>query len=51
MYARYTSHDDTTLSYMEDAMRRFHTFNDVFLLGQVGKMAKAKTNALRTELV
>jgi hypothetical protein len=50
-YAQYTSHDDATLSYMEDAMRRFHTFKDVFLLGRAGKKAKAKANALRTELV
>ena len=51
MYARYISHDDATLSYMEDALHRFHTFNDVFLLGPAGKKVKAKTNALRTELV
>ena len=51
IYARYKSHDDATLSYMEDALHRFHTFNDVFLLGPAGKKVKAKTNALRTELV
>jgi len=51
MYARYKSHDDATLSYMEVAVHRFHTFKDVFLLGQAGKKAKAKANALRTELV
>jgi len=51
MYARYNSHDDTTLSYMEDAWSCFHTFNDVFLLGRAGTEAKAKPNALRTELV
>jgi hypothetical protein len=51
MYARYKSHDDATLSYMENALHRFHTFKDVFLLGQTGNMAKAKANALRTELV
>jgi hypothetical protein len=39
------------LSYMEDALRRFHTFKDVFLLGRAGKMAKAKANGLRMELV
>jgi len=50
MYARYKSHDDATLSYMEDALHRFHTFKDVFLLGRAGKKAKAKANALRTEL-
>jgi hypothetical protein len=51
MYARYKSHDDATLSYMEDALCCFHTFKDVFLLGQAGEKAKAKANALRTELV
>jgi len=51
MYARYKSHDDETLSYMKDAMCHFHTFKDVFLLGRAGKKAKAKANALRTELV
>jgi len=51
MYARYKSHDDATLSYMEDAFHRFHTFKDVFLFGRAGKKAKAKANALRTELV
>jgi len=51
MYARYISHDDATLSYMEDALHRFHTFKDVFLLGGAGKQGKAKANALTTELV
>jgi len=51
MYARYKSHDDATLGYMEDALCRFHTFKDVFLLGRAGRRAKAKANALRTELV
>jgi len=51
MYAEYKSHDDATLSYMEDALCRFHTFKDVFLLGRAGKKAKAKAKALRTELV
>jgi hypothetical protein len=36
---------------MEDALHRFHTFKDVFLLGQTGQKAKAKINALRMELV
>jgi len=36
---------------MEDALHRFHTFKDVFLLGRASKKAKAKANALRTELV
>jgi len=51
MYARYKSYDDATLSYMEDALHCFDTLKDVFLLGRAGKMAKAKANALRTELV
>jgi len=36
---------------MEDAVRRFHTFKDVFLLRRAGKKAKATANALRTDLV
>ena len=51
IYARYKSHDDATLSYMEDALYCIDTFKDVFLLGRAGKKEKAKTNALRTELV
>ena len=51
MYARYKSHDDATLSYMEDALHCFHTIKDVFLLWRVGKKAKAKANALGMELV
>jgi hypothetical protein len=51
MYARYKSHLDATLSYMEDALHRFHTFKDVFLLRRSGKKAKANANALRTKLV
>jgi len=35
---------------MGDALGRFHTFKDVFLLGRAGKKAKVKANALRTEL-
>jgi hypothetical protein len=51
MYVRYKSHENATLSYMEDVLRRFHTFKDGFLLGRAGRKAKAKANALRTELV
>jgi len=36
---------------MEEALRHFHTFQDVFLLERAGKKAKAKPNALRTELM
>jgi hypothetical protein len=51
MYNRYPSHDDATLTYMEDALHRFHAFKDVFLLGRAGKKARAQANALRTEHV
>jgi len=51
MYARYRSHDDAILSYMEDALHCFHTFKDVFLLRRASKKAKATANALRMELV
>ena len=51
MYARSKSHNDATLSYMEDILNRFHNFKDVFLFGRAGKKAKAKSNTLRTELV
>jgi hypothetical protein len=36
---------------MEDALHRFHTFKDVFLLWRAGEKAKVKANALRMELV
>jgi len=51
MYARYTSHDDATLSYVQDPLLCFHTFKEVFFLGRAGKKAKGKANPLGTELV
>jgi hypothetical protein len=36
---------------MEDALHRFHTVKDVFLLGLACKKANPKANALITELV
>ena len=51
MYARYSSHHDAAFIYMEDALHRFHTFKDVFLLRRAGKQAKAKANAQTTEPV
>jgi len=51
MHARYKSHDDATLSHMEDAMCSFHTLNNVFLLGRAGQKAKAKAYALGLQLV
>ena len=51
MYARYKSHDDSTLTYMEDVLCRFHSIEDVFLLERAGKQVKAKSNALRMDLI
>jgi hypothetical protein len=51
MYAPYRSHNDATLGYMEDPLRRFDIFKDEFLLGRAGKKVKAKANVLRTELM
>jgi hypothetical protein len=51
MYAQYKSHNNATLSYMEDSLCHSHTFNDIFLLGQAGNKAKAKANALRMDLM
>jgi hypothetical protein len=51
IYARYKSHDNATLTYMEDALHRFHPFKAVSLLRPAGKTAKAKANALGTALV
>jgi hypothetical protein len=39
------------LSYIEDAVHRFHTFKEDCLLRQASKKAKSKANALGTELV
>jgi hypothetical protein len=51
MYARYKSHHEATLSYLEDSLGHFLTFKEVFLLRQAGKRVKAKAHALRMELV
>jgi len=51
MYGRHKSNDEAALSSIDDAFCHFHTFKDVFVLGGAGKMAKAKANALMTELV
>jgi hypothetical protein len=51
MYARFKSHDDATLSYMDKALRRVHTLKAVFLLGRAGKQGMAKAYARRPELV
>jgi len=51
MYARYKSHDDASLSDMENDLHHFHTVKDVFLLRRASIKAKAKANALRMELM
>jgi len=51
MYAPYKSHNDATLSYLEDALHRFHTFNNVFLLCRTGNKVKVKANGLRRDHV
>jgi hypothetical protein len=51
MYARYKSHDNATLSYMDDALCPSHTVKDDFLLGQARKRVKAKGNGMRTKLI
>jgi hypothetical protein len=50
-YAQYTSHDDATLSYLEDAFCSFHSINDVLLLGRASKKIKATVNNPRTALL
>ena len=39
------------MSYMKDALQRFHSTKDVSLGGRVGKRARAKAGNLRTELI
>jgi hypothetical protein len=51
IYSPYKSHDDATLSCMENTLHRFHTFEDVFLFGRASKNLKDEGNALRTEPV
>jgi hypothetical protein len=49
MYAQFKFHENSTLTYTEDALHRFHTFKDISLHGRTGKKAKANANALRSE--
>jgi len=51
MYAWYSSHDDATLSYMEDVLGCFHTLRDAFLLGTAVKKVDTKACALAKEVV
>jgi len=51
MAARYKSHNDATLSFVEDTFCHFHAFKDVFLLGRGSTNAKEKLNSLKIELV
>jgi hypothetical protein len=47
-YASYTSHDEATLNLMDNALRRFHQYKDVFLRYRAGKLdsrqASERTN-------
>lgn len=45
----YRSHDDATLSYLENALHDFHTFKDVIKLWQAGQKTKANANLLTTD--
>jgi len=51
MYTQFKSHNNVTLSYMENALHYFDTFKDVFLLGRTSKNAKVKASTLITELM
>jgi hypothetical protein len=51
VYARYTSHDDATLCWMEGSSHRFHTLKDVSFLGRAAKTPNAKANALTMQLL
>jgi hypothetical protein len=42
MIARYKSHDDATLSYMEDALRHVRTIKDVSYSGEPAKRRRLK---------
>jgi len=46
MYAQYKSHDDATLSYMEDVLCCFHTFKDVFLSREGRQKGKGHSQCL-----
>jgi hypothetical protein len=46
MSTQYKSHDDATLSYLEEALCYCPTFKDDILLGRAGKRVKAKATAL-----
>jgi hypothetical protein len=46
-----TSHNNVTLSNMENGLHHFHTFKDVFLLGRASNTAKMKAIILRTKLM
>jgi len=51
LYAKYISHDNSTLSYMEDTLCSFQTIKEDFLLDRASKKSKAKANTLRKELI
>lgn len=51
IHATYNSQNDTTLSYIEDAIHHCYTLDDVFLLQLASKISKVKATGLRMELV
>ena len=42
MMARYPSHTDETIAYMEDYVGRFHQMKDIFLVFRVSQRTQAK---------
>jgi len=51
MYGWSESHNEATLSYMEDAVHPFLSFKDVVLIAQAGHSAKPEANVQLTELL
>jgi hypothetical protein len=50
-YTSYRSHDQATLDYMENALRRFHENKDDFLRYRAGKRVVAGAHDLRADLI
>jgi hypothetical protein len=51
LYGKNPSHNNATVSKIDDALHRVLVFNNVFLLSRAGNMSKAKSNALGMELL
>jgi hypothetical protein len=50
-YSSYTSHDEATLNMMDNTLRRFHQYRDVFLQYRAGKRVAAGAHDRWAELV